>query len=364
MNKKGFTLVELLAVIIILALLALLASTAVTKLVKDSKDDLYNNQLLLIEKAAEAWGADNINLLPDVGSCKYLTLLDLQEYGLLDSNITNPRTNEPFKTINIKISAESGKHGNEIIEYAVNPESIDGCSRIYYSDGAEVYFDVASGESCTEDDYVVQNSTIGYNGITPLVDTDGDGIDDYGRNSCLKFYSFSSYIGNRVNLLLDHNTTSTIAWSSIPDSSSGPSDESGYILDKLKLDTNSWSNKILPPTTYTDKTGYIINYEEGEYKARLITIQELVKIVGSDEICSSCLELDSNYEWIIDQTINLKIDSKGYWTASTSTYYADVMVVTYKAQSTPSITSSGHIFTASGYYGIRPVIEVNKSSLE
>ena len=51
MNKKGFTLVELLAVIIILSLLALLASTSVSKIVKDSKSDLYDTQINLIKSA-------------------------------------------------------------------------------------------------------------------------------------------------------------------------------------------------------------------------------------------------------------------------------------------------------------------------
>ena len=63
-NKNGFTLVELLAVIVILSLLALLTSTAVTKLVKDSKEDLYQTQIELIKASAEAWGADNIYKLP------------------------------------------------------------------------------------------------------------------------------------------------------------------------------------------------------------------------------------------------------------------------------------------------------------
>ena len=39
-NKKGITLVELLAVVVILALLAIVVGTAITKMVKDSKEKL------------------------------------------------------------------------------------------------------------------------------------------------------------------------------------------------------------------------------------------------------------------------------------------------------------------------------------
>ena len=94
MNKKGFTLVELLAVIVILALLALLTSTAVTKLVKDAKNDLSETQMTLIKSAADTWIADNINKLPSSGSCGYLTLEDLKYYGLLDNTILDHKNSE------------------------------------------------------------------------------------------------------------------------------------------------------------------------------------------------------------------------------------------------------------------------------
>ena len=88
MNKKGFTLVELLATIIILGLLALLASTSVTKVLKESKGDLYTTQIKLVESAVKVWGAENIDKLPDDNECKYLTIKNLQDYGLIDKDIT------------------------------------------------------------------------------------------------------------------------------------------------------------------------------------------------------------------------------------------------------------------------------------
>ena len=63
MNKKGFTLVELLAVIVILSLLAIITSTVIFKLIKTSREDLYNDQIKLIEKAAEKWTVDNTDLV-------------------------------------------------------------------------------------------------------------------------------------------------------------------------------------------------------------------------------------------------------------------------------------------------------------
>ena len=129
MNKKGFTLVELLATIIILGLLALLASTSVTKVIKESKGDLYTTQIELVKSAAEAWGAENINKLPDDGECKFLTIKNLQDYGLIDKDITNPKTGERIdNNIKIKISSSKTGYGNDIINYEIDSDSIEGCS--------------------------------------------------------------------------------------------------------------------------------------------------------------------------------------------------------------------------------------------
>ena len=152
MNKRGFTLVELLAVIIILALLALLTSTAITKLVKDSKDELYNTQIELIESAAKAWGADNILKLPGNGQCSYLTIQDLKNYGLLDTNLVDPRNNEEISNdlrIKITTTLNASKDGL-ITSYEINPEDVSRCNAIY-----EIYGDV-------NDDGAVDNTDSEY----------------------------------------------------------------------------------------------------------------------------------------------------------------------------------------------------------
>lgn len=63
MNKKGFTLAELLAVLVILSILALITTTAVMKIIKSSRDKLYDDQIKLIEKASEKWALDNSDLV-------------------------------------------------------------------------------------------------------------------------------------------------------------------------------------------------------------------------------------------------------------------------------------------------------------
>ena len=137
MNKKGFTLVELLAVVIILALLALLTSTAVTKLVNDAKNDLSNTQIKLIKEATEIWMADNLTQLPDNNQCGYLTLGDLKKYGLLDSKILDPKNNKNIDDdLIIKISATTSEYGILVINIEIVEEDDEdkiflNCDKIY-----------------------------------------------------------------------------------------------------------------------------------------------------------------------------------------------------------------------------------------
>ena len=132
MNKKGFTLVELLAVITILSLLALLTSVGVMKLIKDAKNDLSSAQINLIKSAAEQWGTENIAMLPDEGECGYLSLKNLKEYGLFNSSIKDSKTGQEISDdLIIKITSTLNEYGNQVITYDVDPESVVGCQEIY-----------------------------------------------------------------------------------------------------------------------------------------------------------------------------------------------------------------------------------------
>ena len=97
MKQNGFTLVEVLAVIIILGIIGVIVMPAVTGSINDSKDDLYDMQVSNIIEASKTWAADNLSSLPTtVGEEKKVSLKELQENGYIDENITNPKTNKVF----------------------------------------------------------------------------------------------------------------------------------------------------------------------------------------------------------------------------------------------------------------------------
>ncbi len=91
MKKNGFTLTELLGVIIILGLIALIIFPNVNKSIKNSKKKLYDRQVGLIEENARKWGIDHASMLPESGAY-YLELSELVKGGYITGKeIKDPR---------------------------------------------------------------------------------------------------------------------------------------------------------------------------------------------------------------------------------------------------------------------------------
>lgn len=97
MKRNGFTLIEILAVIIILGVVGLIVMPVVTSSLKESKDDLYQVQISNIREAAKTWAADNIYTLPtEKDKSVIVTLGTLQNEGYIDEGIKNPKTDDEF----------------------------------------------------------------------------------------------------------------------------------------------------------------------------------------------------------------------------------------------------------------------------
>ena len=109
MNKKGFTLVELLAVLVLISLLMGLAIPGINRISNNMKKKSYNQKIKLIESAAELWGQDNKTRLQadtdcssEISKCKKITIADLIKENYLDSDnnsgkYANPKNDEDMK---------------------------------------------------------------------------------------------------------------------------------------------------------------------------------------------------------------------------------------------------------------------------
>ena len=96
MKNKGFTLVELLSVIIILVAVSLLVIPAITKSLKDADESLYETQINNIKTGLKNWAGENVFSLPEEGDKITLTLGELKQSGFIDKNIRNPKTEQLF----------------------------------------------------------------------------------------------------------------------------------------------------------------------------------------------------------------------------------------------------------------------------
>lgn len=112
MKNKGFTLVELLGVMIILAVIFVLVFPSVQNIISQSEDTIYQKQINTILNATYDFTLKNVSYLPDTGQKSYVTLGQLKYDGLIDANIEDPNTNEIFPD-NLVISINNVGAGYE-----------------------------------------------------------------------------------------------------------------------------------------------------------------------------------------------------------------------------------------------------------
>ena len=119
-NRKGFTLIEILAVIAILAVLSAIIYPSVVGVLNKSKEDTYQIQIKEIEDAASKWLYKNASLIPTKdGDTLTIYLGDLKRAGLLDKDLTNPKTSTKFPNdMEILVTRKGKKY-----TYVVNEKS-------------------------------------------------------------------------------------------------------------------------------------------------------------------------------------------------------------------------------------------------
>lgn len=95
-NNKGLTLVELVAVLVVLVIVALIVVPNIFEQITEYREQMYQDQISVIEDAARGWASDHTELLPNlVGNTYNVTVEQLQQ-GYLDSDFKNTKTKQPF----------------------------------------------------------------------------------------------------------------------------------------------------------------------------------------------------------------------------------------------------------------------------
>ena len=319
-KKKGFTLVELLTVIVILALIALIATPIILNVINDAKKQAAKDSAYGYMDAVE----------------KYIVSSELEDKSIQDGRYSVEELNKK-----ISVKGSTPDNGNiEIKEGAVKNYNLG-------IDGYYITKDEVKKVSTTKK---IENGTAVY--YNPVL---GEKCES-NEEGCMKWYVFNDKEGNAsVNVILDHNTTANVAWNS-----TGSNSEMKEVKTKLEEDTKDWKNT-----------------------ARLITANEVAKITGytswgtnitgypwfyfdsnnQTQIANSTNK--SKYAWLFDYTNECtnygcnKSDSStwGYWT---STSYKDNSIHVWFVSRSCQLDVNSAIRTG---HGVRPVITISKSNI-
>ena len=331
-KNKGFTLVELLAVIVILALIALIATPIILNVINDAKkqaakDSAYG-YMDAVEKYIVSSELEDKSIKDGTYSVEDLNSMGVSVKGSTPDNGTIKIENSSVKSYDIGIDG-----------YVVSNGKVDKVSTTKsFKNGTAVYYNPVSGEKCKSSEAVSTTGT---------------------KSGCMKWYVFNDKEGNAtVNVILDHNTKANETWNS-----TGNNSEMKEVKIALENDTKDWKNT-----------------------ARLITANEVAKITGNPDWDASkenqtlfCLDTNqsdgtnhcaktkgtSKYTWLFDYTsvctdygCNISDSSNwGYWT---SIPYKDNTINVWVVNSYGSLTLD---YVTRTVVGIRPVITISKSNI-
>jgi type IV pilus assembly protein PilA len=132
---KGFTLVELLAVIVVLGIILIIAIPNITGIISQTKVNAYNAQMDLFKDAANKYVMQFSNELGDANNAS-VSLGTLMSKNLIDKNVKNPINNNSYGNVNVTIR----KSGNSIVYGLLEgPNLLTGMIPVYYDEAVGVW---------------------------------------------------------------------------------------------------------------------------------------------------------------------------------------------------------------------------------
>ena len=116
MNKKGFTLVELLAVLIILGIEITITATSILKQIKDSKKTLTESQINLVKTASIEY-ADKKGFFKTNNTKYNICIESLKKEGLIDDDIINTLKGNYYVELTVKCENKCYFSPSDLKEY-------------------------------------------------------------------------------------------------------------------------------------------------------------------------------------------------------------------------------------------------------
>jgi type IV pilus assembly protein PilA len=119
-KEKGFTLVEILAVVIIIGILTLVTIPTIDSMIEKNRQKLYSSQINTIKSSLKMWADQNALYLPKTGEDPLILNLGILKLtGFIDKDVKNPKTDACFPN-DMLITVTPVKEG---YAYSVDAES-------------------------------------------------------------------------------------------------------------------------------------------------------------------------------------------------------------------------------------------------
>lgn len=121
--KNGFTLAELLGVIVILGIIAVITTSAVGRSLRNSHYETCLAQEKNIVEGVKSWTIDHAKDLPNAGETKSVTLKELQDNGYVEDGLKNPMTSEMYSEgTKVDIYSSNGTSYEYTVTYGSDAE--------------------------------------------------------------------------------------------------------------------------------------------------------------------------------------------------------------------------------------------------
>ena len=394
-KEKGFTLMELLAVIVILGIITVIAVPKVLDIINKSRESASNSSIKLVKDAIKTQVASSDLTGPvftkETDGC-YIFNFDDQTSGNTKSlEIKNKDKvsgsikycNKTFSDDTLKFDGNSINKDEEKGKIICKRASIlhtEECTQTdsqYYCSGAGYTTSGTKGTS------TITYGNLGTNGILTSgdafdCDVNGDGVYDSETG---RFYYVSDYY-NTSTKSFENDTAVLLYYNNV--SEGNPSTNSTYAYDSsgenfygprtafAQLPTTSqWSNMSLKNTTRailnenesnTTKGGVLpSNYSYEGYAARLLTLQEIRQATEINNMPTFKVgELD-NFTYLMENT-KFSSDSNSVWTWWLENARSDNSICAWYVNGYHRLVTND-IVSSAGLVGVRPVIEVSKKNI-
>ena len=397
MKKKGFTLIELLAVIVILGIITVIAVPKILDIINKSRESAASSSIKLVKDAIKTQIASseltNSIFIKETDGC-YIFNFDDQTTGnakVLEIKNKDKVSgsikycNNTFNYDTLKFNGNGiGKNepkGKIICKRAsiLHTEECTQTDSQYYCSG------VGYTTSGTKGTSTITYGNLGTNGMLTsgdAFDCDVNGDGKYNSET-ERFYYVSDYY-NTTTKKFESDTALLVYYNSV--SFGNPSNGTTYVYDNSGENfhgprtafthlptTSKWSNVSLKNTSRAilnendenTTTGGTTpsNFSYSEYAARLLTMQEVMKAIGSNNTSINQKGILDNYAYMLENTkfSNENNGAWAYWLETPCKDYSNSVWGIHAASRTIGVYETVLNYKS---YSIRPAIEVSKTNIE